>query len=130
MSERTFARRFKEVTASTPMRWLMMQRGARALQLLESTSASIDEIAMLTGFRSTSKLRDQVRIDTGVSPTAYRRMMSERQRGAVSRQRDDRSPAPVYGGAVPSTGFDPRRGSAAFRSERDRPGHLAERPAS
>lgn len=103
MSERTFARRFKEVTGTTPVRWITDQRSARALQLLETTTISIDETALLTGFSSTSKLREQVRAHTGMSPTEYRRSAPERLTGTTPTDRDARRPRTVYGDVVPHT---------------------------
>lgn len=103
MSERTFARRFKEATGTTPVRWITHKRGARALQLLETTKISIDEIALLTGFSSTAKLREQVRAHTEMSPTEYRRSMTERLTGATPTDRKTRRPQPVYGDVVPYT---------------------------
>lgn len=92
MSERTFARRFKEVTGTSPVRWLTAQRSMRALQLLETTRSSIDEIAWTVGFSSTSKLREQVRAETGMSPSEYRRVMIGRSTGLSGG-----SSLPVYG---------------------------------
>jgi transcriptional regulator GlxA family with amidase domain len=45
MSPRTFARRFREVTGTTPYRWLLDQRLLLAEQLLEDTDLSVDEVA-------------------------------------------------------------------------------------
>lgn len=73
MSPRTFARRFREVTGTTPHAWLRDQRLDRAEELLETTSLSIQKIAQLVGFRSDSVLRDQFIKRHGVSPRDYRR---------------------------------------------------------
>jgi AraC family transcriptional activator FtrA len=106
MSERTFARRFKEQTGTSPVRWLTDQRTAHALELLETTNTSIDEIAALSGFSSTSKLREHVRATTGAPPSEYRRASRLRHRTT------SRTPArtsngfpswqpPVYGRPLP-----------------------------
>ena len=42
MSERTFARRFRAATGTTPHRWLTLQRVLLAQRLLEDTALGID----------------------------------------------------------------------------------------
>ncbi|WP_265520290.1 helix-turn-helix domain-containing protein [Oerskovia flava] len=73
MSERTFARRFRAETGTTPAAWTARQRVARAQELLESTRAGIDEIAALVGFGSAAVLRHHFARSLGTSPGAYRR---------------------------------------------------------
>ncbi|HUR02617.1 MAG TPA: helix-turn-helix domain-containing protein [Nonomuraea sp.] len=76
MSTRTFARRFREATGTTPHAWLLDQRLNRAEELLETTNLSIQKIAQLVGFRSDSVLRDHFIKRHGVSPRDYRRAFS------------------------------------------------------
>lgn len=45
MSQRTFLRHFRAVTATTPLQWLVHERVARARELLETTDDTIDRIA-------------------------------------------------------------------------------------
>jgi transcriptional regulator GlxA family with amidase domain len=73
MSPRTFARRFRQVTGTTPHAWLRDQRLDRAEELLETTALPIQKIAELVGFRSDSVLRDHFIKRHGVSPRDYRR---------------------------------------------------------
>ncbi len=73
LSERTFARRFRQETGATPAAWLARQRVARAQELLESTEAPVDEIARLVGFGSAPVLRHHFARQLGTSPVAYRR---------------------------------------------------------
>jgi transcriptional regulator GlxA family with amidase domain len=73
MSPRTFARRFKEVTGTTPHRWLLDQRLQRAEELLESTDLSIDAVATRAGFGSADTLRHHFAARRGVGPTTHRR---------------------------------------------------------
>lgn len=72
MSPRTFARRFREQTGTTPFQWLLAVRVRRAQELLETTRRSIDEIALRSGFESTVTFRDRFRRVVGLSPRAYR----------------------------------------------------------
>ncbi len=73
LSERTFARRFRDETGTTPAAWLARQRVARAQELLESTDASVDEIARLVGFGTAAVLRHHFARTLATSPVAYRR---------------------------------------------------------
>lgn len=73
MSERTFARRFKDETGTTPHRWLISQRVALADTLLESGDLGIETIAQECGFGSAAVLRQHFRAVRGTSPTSYRR---------------------------------------------------------
>jgi transcriptional regulator GlxA family with amidase domain len=76
VSSRTFARRFRAETGTTPLQWLLVQRVLRAQQLLESGDASIDEIARTCGFTDAAALRYHFRRAVGTTPTAYRRAFS------------------------------------------------------
>lgn len=72
MSERTFARRFRDETGSTPHTWVTTQRVRRAEELLESTGWSVERIADAVGFGSTAVLRHHFVKHRGVSPQQYR----------------------------------------------------------
>ncbi|MGI5271614.1 GlxA family transcriptional regulator [Nonomuraea sp. CA-218870] len=73
MSPRTFARRFREATGTTPQAWLRDQRLDRAEELLETTDLSVEKIAHLVGFGSGGVLRLHFAKRHGVGPHAYRR---------------------------------------------------------
>jgi transcriptional regulator GlxA family with amidase domain len=73
VSPRTFARRFREETGTTPLRWLLAQRVLEARRLLEESDLSIDEIAWRAGFGTAASLREHFRRATATTPTAYRR---------------------------------------------------------
>jgi transcriptional regulator GlxA family with amidase domain len=73
MSPRSFARRFKITTGTTPHAWLLGQRLAAAEALLEGSDAPVEEIARLVGFGTAAGLRDQFTRRRGVSPRAYRK---------------------------------------------------------
>ncbi|MFF4594625.1 GlxA family transcriptional regulator [Amycolatopsis sp. NPDC001319] len=72
MSERTFARRFVAETGTTPVRWLLDQRIARAQQLLESSDLPVAEIAGCCGFGSPVSFRQHFTRHVGVAPSRYR----------------------------------------------------------
>lgn len=73
MSARTFARRFRDAVGTTPHRWLTRERVRHSQELLETTPASVDEIARESGFSSAQLLRLHFKRQTGTSPTQYRR---------------------------------------------------------
>jgi len=91
---RTFARRFRSETGTTPLRWLTAQRLVEARRLLEATDLPIDEVAARAGLGTAANLRLQLARDTATTPTAYRRTYRGRRRSVVHAQRSDHSPAP------------------------------------
>jgi AraC family transcriptional activator FtrA len=78
MSSRTFARRFKEVTGTTPHRWLTRQRVRLAQRLLETTEYTIDHIAGICGMGTAANLRLHFDAEVGVAPGAYRRTFARK----------------------------------------------------
>jgi AraC family transcriptional regulator, transcriptional activator FtrA len=77
MSPRTFARRFRDETGTTPHRWLSHQRVLAAQQRLETGSESVDEVADRVGLRTAATLRLHFRRVLRTTPTAYRRRFSK-----------------------------------------------------
>lgn len=73
VSPRTFARRFTELTGTTPQRWLARERIIHAQHLLETTDEGIDWIASRAGFSSAQLLRHHFHRQLGTTPSAYRR---------------------------------------------------------
>jgi transcriptional regulator GlxA family with amidase domain len=73
MSPRTFARRFRGVTGTTPLQWLLAQRIVLAQRLLETTDDPVELVAHRCGFTSAVALRPHFQRATGTSPGAYRR---------------------------------------------------------
>jgi transcriptional regulator GlxA family with amidase domain len=73
VSPRTFARRFREETGTTPLRWLLSQRVLEARRLLEETDLPVEAIAWRSGFGTAASLRDHFRRATATTPSAYRR---------------------------------------------------------
>ena len=76
MSLRTFLRRFKAATGTTPADWLVQERLAKAKELLETTAFSVDEIAAHTGFGSAATLRHHFQAQLATTPTGYRQRFS------------------------------------------------------
>ncbi|MFE6925256.1 GlxA family transcriptional regulator [Nocardia sp. NPDC057663] len=72
MSRRTFTRRFRERTGTSPQQWLLQQRTDHARLLLESTDETVDRIARDTGFGSAVSLRHHFHRMLGTSPAAHR----------------------------------------------------------
>ena len=72
MSARTFARRFREVTGTTPLRWVLNQRILAAQRRLESSDDPVERIAQDCGFGTGATLRFHFGREVGVSPTRYR----------------------------------------------------------
>lgn len=74
MSERTFLRRFKALTGTTPAKWLSDMRLQKARSLLEQTNDSMERIAEQAGFGTSETLRTQFRKQLNLTPLAYRKM--------------------------------------------------------
>jgi transcriptional regulator GlxA family with amidase domain len=72
MSPRTFARRFREETGTTPHAWVTSQRVQRAEELLERTHHTVDRIAADVGFGNAATLRHHFTRVRGLSPQRYR----------------------------------------------------------
>ena len=53
LSQRQFARQFRDATGTTPHQWLLTQRLALAQRLLETTDQPIDQVAASAGFGTT-----------------------------------------------------------------------------
>jgi transcriptional regulator GlxA family with amidase domain len=73
VSERTFARRFRAETGTTPLQWLLRQRVLHARRLLEATDMPVEDVADRAGFGTATSLRSHFRRVTSTTPLAYRR---------------------------------------------------------
>ncbi|MEX0285947.1 MAG: GlxA family transcriptional regulator [Paracoccaceae bacterium] len=72
MSERNFARAYREETGRTPAKAVEMFRLAAARDLLEETMMPVASIARKTGFGDDERLRRAMHRAIGVSPAEYR----------------------------------------------------------
>ena len=73
LSERQLTRRFIAQTGLSPLQWMLHQRVLAAMQLLETTSLTVDAVAHRTGLGSAVTMRRHFARQVGVSPTEYRR---------------------------------------------------------
>ena len=72
LSERTFARRFKDETGLTPAAYVETSRVQAARVALETSSLGVEEIALQSGFQSTERMRRAFQRHLGVSAADYR----------------------------------------------------------
>lgn len=72
LSPRTFARRIERATGLSPVRFLQRLRVERAMELLETSRLSLDEIAGQVGYAEPSTLRRLIRNNGGERPRALR----------------------------------------------------------
>ncbi|OLB79057.1 MAG: AraC family transcriptional regulator [Actinobacteria bacterium 13_2_20CM_2_71_6] len=81
MAPRTFARRFRAETGTTPHDWLTAQRVLLARRLLEETDLGIDAVATRSGFGDAAMLRHHFSRRVGATPHAYRSTFRDRTAG-------------------------------------------------
>lgn len=73
MSQRTLARAFAARAGCSPGSYVLKARVARARELLETSTVTVERVAELSGFGSATSLQQNFRRQLGCSPTAYRR---------------------------------------------------------
>ncbi|ROT28021.1 GlxA family transcriptional regulator [Micromonospora sp. HM5-17] len=78
MAPRTFARRFRAETGTTPHDWLTNQRVLLARRLLEETELSVEAVAVRAGFGDAATLRHHFGRRVGATPQAYRATFRDR----------------------------------------------------
>src|SRR5215470_743622 len=79
-----FVRAFKRSVGVAPHRWLMVQKMERAKQLLESTSLTINAIALQCGFSNRVPFSNAFRRAIGFNPGEWRRARQTSQRMVCS----------------------------------------------
>lgn len=78
MSRRTFVRRFRKETGTSPMAWLSDARLDFARELLETSSEPVERIGTLTGLGSPASVRAAFHRRIGTSPQNYRATFQQR----------------------------------------------------
>lgn len=73
VSPRTFARRFRAETGTTPLQWLLSERVRAAQRMLECSAEPVETIAARAGFGTAASLRAHFARATATTPSAYRR---------------------------------------------------------
>ncbi|MBB3232126.1 helix-turn-helix transcriptional regulator [Halomonas stenophila] len=73
LSERQLRRSLGALTGLTPWQWLQRQRLARAARLLDTSEATITEIALACGFADGAQFSRHFRGWRGMTPSAFRR---------------------------------------------------------
>ncbi|MEV0699152.1 helix-turn-helix domain-containing protein [Saccharopolyspora sp. NPDC050389] len=73
LSERHFARVFRQETGTTPAAYVEAARVEAARRLLESTDQPLDQVASACGLGSVETLHRALRKQIGTTPAAYRR---------------------------------------------------------
>lgn len=76
-SPRTLARRVAAALGTTPQRFVQRVRVQHAIALLETTRASVEEVAVAVGYRDTAAFRRVLRSHTGTSPRGLRAVLAE-----------------------------------------------------
>ncbi|SCE89071.1 transcriptional regulator, AraC family with amidase-like domain [Micromonospora coriariae] len=82
MAPRTFARRFRAETGTTPHDWLTNQRVLLARRLLEETPLSVEAVADQAGFSDAAALRHHFSRRVGATPHGYRTTFRDREHTA------------------------------------------------
>jgi len=88
LPERTFKRRFTQVTGMSPLEYVHMLRLEEAKQMLEASDAPIEAIAVEVGYQDTSFFGRLFRRKVALSPAQYRRRfkpLGEQLRAATPR---------------------------------------------
>jgi transcriptional regulator GlxA family with amidase domain len=83
LSERTFARRFKEQTGMTPAAYVETARVEAARVALETEPKGVEQIARDTGFQTAERMRRAFQRHLGVSASEYRDRFRSTQAGAI-----------------------------------------------
>lgn len=72
VSRRSYLRQFAQATGTTPIKWLIGQRVTASLELLESTTLSVEQVARRVGFESAVTYRHHFVRAMRTTPSDYR----------------------------------------------------------
>lgn len=76
VSERTLTRRFRAATGTSPTQWILGQRIAASLPLLEAGKVPVEQVGNLVGLPSAAAFRRHFSRAMGVPPSTWRRAFS------------------------------------------------------
>ena len=77
LKARTFTRRFRTATGLTPIEYTQALRVEEAKQMLESDTASNDDIGVSVGYDDSASFRRVFKRYSGLSPAAYRKKFQQ-----------------------------------------------------
>jgi len=89
MSRTSFALRFSESARMSPFAYLTRLRMMRAIELLEDTDATLEEIADRVGYGSEAAFSTAFKRELGMAPGAYRRRRADVENPSFVRQEDE-----------------------------------------
>lgn len=78
MSVSWFMRNFKQVTAKSPMQYILAIRISNAVSLLETTDYNVTEISAIVGYDNPLYFSRIFKKQKGVSPSDYRKILRDR----------------------------------------------------
>ena len=77
MSQRSFARKFKDVTGNTPLEYIQRVKIEVAKRQLEQGRQTVEEISLDVGYEDFSSFRNIFKRFTGLTPQEYKRKYSQ-----------------------------------------------------
>lgn len=80
LSDKALTRRFKAATGMTPIEYVIKLRVEESKQMLEASTASIEEIAEQVGYRDSSFFVKKFKSVVGLTPAQYRKKYSSLQK--------------------------------------------------
>ena len=78
MSLSTFKRHFKKIYNTTPNEYLFDKRLEHSKQLLAASARSIDDIALLSGFKTTAHFSRKFKEKYNIPPSQYKLTLSDK----------------------------------------------------
>ena len=73
LQSKAFARRFRAATGQQPMDYVQVLRVEQAKQILESSTDSVEDVALAVGYEDTAFFRRLFKRKAGLAPAAYRK---------------------------------------------------------
>jgi AraC-like DNA-binding protein len=78
MSLSTFKRHFKSIFQTSPNEYFFEKRLENSKKLLATSEQSIDDIAMLSGFKTTAHFSRKFKEKYGIPPSHYKMTLSDK----------------------------------------------------